>query len=89
MGARLESEAIHASARQSRKSWRTPYFRQSRDREGALAKCVAGKRSLTVAAPIGVPRSSTSVSRTPHLCFNNTLLAHKGKILAHNDKRCD
>src|ERR1039457_253224 len=48
-GARLESEAIHGSARQSRKSWRTPYFRQSRaqraPREGALAECVAGKRS--------------------------------------------
>ena len=29
-----------------------------------MAKCVAGKRSLTVAAPIGVSRSSTSVSRT-------------------------
>ena len=41
LGARLESEAIPASAGQSRNSWRTPYFRQSRDREGALAKCVA------------------------------------------------
>src|ERR1039458_481209 len=24
-----------------------------------------------------------------HLCLNNTLLAHRGKILAHNDKRSD
>src|ERR1035438_8584962 len=63
-GARPESEAIHESARQSRKSSRTPYSRQSRDREGALAKCVAGKRSLPAAAPIGVSRSSTSMSHT-------------------------
>src|ERR1039457_3959069 len=74
--ARLESEGIHASVRQSRKSWRTPYFRQSRaqraPREGALAKCVAGKRSLTVAAPIGVPRSSTSVSRTRQQAWKRT-----------------
>src|ERR1035437_4219714 len=65
-GARLESEAIHGSARQSRKSWRTPYFRQSRaqraPREGALAECVAANapdpEGTPVAAPIGVSRSS-------------------------------
>src|ERR1035441_10949503 len=46
-GVRHGSEAVHVNTRQSRKSWRTPYSRQSRDREGALAKCVASKRSLT------------------------------------------
>jgi hypothetical protein len=41
---------------------RTP--EQSRDRKGAVAKRVAGKRSLAVAARIGASRSSTFMSRT-------------------------
>src|ERR1035438_1097843 len=59
--ANRETPGVHRTFRQSR-AQRAP-------REGALATCVAANapdpEGTPVAAPIGVSRSSTSVSRTP------------------------
>ena len=84
-GVRHESEAVHVNTRQSRKSWRTPYSRQSRDREGALAKCVASKRSLTVAARIGLHVRPLSCRTPVYFCrlFPRDLFSI-GKIVVWN-----